>query len=121
MVRILVIDDDEQMLLMLRTMLERAGYEVLVALDGIRGMKACRSTPVDLVITDIVMPEMEGLEIIMALKREFPSMKIIAVSGGARNKPGDYLRMAAGLGANRTFTKPFDRREMLTAIKELVG
>ena len=121
MPRVLVIDDDEQIVILLRSMLKRAGYEVLEARDGGRGMKLCRSERVDLVITDIIMPEMEGLELIMGLKREFPDMKIIAVSGGARNKPADYLNMASKLGAHRILTKPFERRELLTAVKELVG
>lgn len=121
MARILVIDDDEQMLLFIQTMLERAGYEAMTARNGLEGMKICRNHPVDLVITDIIMPDMEGLEIIMELKKEFSSVKIIAVSGGARNKPFDYLCMAAKLGANYTFTKPFDRKELLMAVKKLVG
>jgi len=118
---ILVIDDDEQMRRMIRTMLERAGYDVLEAADGRIGMKLFRQAPTDLVITDIVMPEMEGLETIMALKRESPPVKIIAISGGARMQPGDYLIVAKELGAHRTLTKPFRRHALLEAVKELLA
>ncbi len=121
MARVLVVDDDEQLLSMIRTMLERDGHQVLDAMDGIQGMKMFRGNPVDLVITDIIMPEMEGLEMIMGLKREFPDVKIIAISGGARNEPGDYLKMAGLLGADRTLVKPFNRVELLMTVKELVG
>ena len=76
----------------------------------------------DLVITDIIMPEMEGLEVIIGLRKEFPDLKIIGMSGGARLQPGDYLNLACALGANRTtLTKPFEREELLEAVRELVG
>ncbi|MGD0397947.1 MAG: response regulator [Syntrophobacteraceae bacterium] len=121
MPQILVIDDDLQTLFLLREMLDQAGYGVLVAPDGKEGIRVCESTRVDLVITDVFMPEMEGLAVIMALRREFPDIKIIAVSGGGRIGPKDYLIVAGKLGANRTFTKPFGCNELLDAVKELVG
>lgn len=121
MPQILVIDDDLQTLFLLREMLDQAGYGVLVAPDGKEGIRVCESTRVDLVITDVFMPEMEGLAVIMALRREFPDIKIIAVSGGGRIGPDDYLKMAGKLGANRTFTKPLGRNVLLDAVKELVG
>ncbi|MGO8943787.1 MAG: response regulator [Syntrophobacteraceae bacterium] len=121
MPHILVIDDDVQMLFLLREMLDQAGYGVLVAPDGKKGIKVCENTHVDLVITDVVMPEMEGLDVIMDLRRQFPGTKIIAVSGGGKIGPEDYLKMAGKLGANRTFTKPFGCNALLDAVKELVG
>jgi len=84
MARILVIDDDIQILEMLGQTLEREGYEVVDALDGKEGMRLYREAPTDLVITDIVMPEKEGVETIMELKRDFPDVKIIAMSGGGQ-------------------------------------
>jgi CheY-like chemotaxis protein len=118
---VVVIDDDEQFLGLLRTMLQMAGYDVLEALDGRKGMRVIENTPVDLVITDVIMPDMEGLEVIMGLRRKFPHIKIIAVSGGARIAPDDYLNIAGVLGADRTFTKPFAREELLRAVRDLVG
>lgn len=120
MKRILVIDDDIQVRQMLKQTLQRAGYEVAAAADGNEGIKLYRDEPTDLVITDIIMPEKEGIETIMELKRDFPDVKIIAISGGGRVVPGNYLEIAHRLGADRTFAKPFDRVELLEAIQQLL-
>lgn len=84
MTRILVIDDEPQVRAMLRQMLEREGYEVVEAEEGEEGMRRYREQPVDLVITDILMPQKEGIETIRALRRTNPGVKIIAISGGGR-------------------------------------
>jgi DNA-binding NtrC family response regulator len=119
MASILIIDDDAQFRSMLRQRLERAGYEVLEAPDGRVGMRVFREERAHLVITDIVMPEKEGLETIGALRRERPDVKIVAVSGGGWIGPQGYLHMAKVLGAHHTFSKPFDWSEMLDAVREL--
>jgi DNA-binding response OmpR family regulator len=121
MARILIIDDDDQIRRMLRQMLDRAGYDVDDAENGLRGIRLFRENPFDLVITDLIMPEKEGIEMIMELKAEFPTVKIIAMSGGARMGPDAYLKLADSLGASRTFTKPIPRQELLDAIRDLVG
>ncbi len=121
MARILIIDDDEQVLAMLRQTLERKGYEVLDAPDGKVGIKLYQEDPTDLIITDIIMPGKEGIETIMELKRNFPDVKIIAISGGGRINPEEYLDMADKLGAKRTFAKPVEREELLKAVRELIG
>ena len=118
---VLIIDDDENMLRLMRKILERKGYEVLDTPDGRKGMKLCRSGHVDLVITDIVMPEMEGLEVIMALRQEMPDIKIIAISGGGRIQSGDYLELASLLGANISLSKPFNPSELIDAVRALIG
>lgn len=120
MKRILVIDDDVVFRQMLRKVLERAGYETTEAADGKEGIELFREAPADLVITDIIMPEQEGIETIQELKRDFPGVKIIAVSGGGRLDPKEYLKTAEQFGAVRTFNKPFDREEFLDAIRELL-
>jgi len=120
MTRILIIDDDIQILKMLRKTLEREGYEVVDATDGNKGLKLYRKDPADLVITDIVMPEKEGIETIIDLRREFPEAKIIAMSGGGQIEAESYLSMAKRLGAQRTLTKPFQNEELLEAIEALV-
>ena len=120
MARILVIDDEVQVRAMLRHTLEREGYKVVDAPDGKAVMRLCREQQVDLVIADLIMPEMEGIETIMELRREFPGVKIIAISRGGHVGPEAYLRMARSLGARRTFTKPFERNEMLEAVRQLV-
>ena len=121
MANILIIDDDDQFREMLRQMLERAGYEVVEASDGKEGLKLFRENQVDLVITDIFMPEKEGLEVIMEFRRNFPDKKIIAISGGYRKiTPEESLKMAEAFGAKYTFKKPVDRQALLDAIKELL-
>lgn len=121
MARILVIDDDEQIRIMFRNMLERDGYEVICASNGKEGIRLYRENPADLIITDLIMPEKDGMEIIMELKRDFPEVKLIAVSGGGHIKPDEYLSIANLLGAQCSFTKPFERDEILKAVKELMG
>ena len=120
MARILIIDDDEKFLKMFQQMLERAGHEIMTAPNGKVGTKLFRKDPTELIITDIFMPEKEGIETIIELKNEFPTVKIIAISGGGRKGNFKYLEAVEALGASRTFSKPFERQEMLEAIEELV-
>jgi DNA-binding NtrC family response regulator len=118
MARILIIDDESQIRSMLRLMLERVGYEIAEAPDGIEGIRQYRENPADLIITDLIMPNKDGIGMIIDLKKEFPKVKIIAMSGGGVNRPEGYLDGAKKLGATRTLTKPIDRDEMLKAVKE---
>ncbi len=120
MARILIIDDDEQLLAMLRQMLEREGYEILEASDGKEGLRRFRENPTDLIITDLIMPEKEGIETIMELRRDFPDVKIIAISGGGRVDPWQYLSIAKSFGVQYTFAKPIERKELLNAVRELL-
>ena len=118
MALILIIDDEPQIRSMLKLMLERDGYEVAEAPDGIEGIRVFRQNPAELIITDLIMPNKDGIGLIIDLKKEFPNVKIIAMSGGGLNKPEGYLKGAKKLGAACTLTKPIDRDEMLRAIKE---
>ena len=120
MALILIIDDEPQIRSMLKLMLERDGYEVAEAPDGIEGIKIHRQNPADLIITDLIMPNKDGIGMIIELKKEFPDVKIIAMSGGGLNKPEGYLRGAKKLGAACTLTKPIDRDELLRAIKDVL-
>jgi len=120
MARILVIDDDEQVLDMLYESLTREGYDVLRASNGEQGLRLYRQEPVDLIITDIIMPEKEGIETIIELRQDFPDVKIIAMSGGGRIGTKDYLHLAKIFGVQRTFTKPVAREQLLDAIKALL-
>ena len=121
MARILIIDDDVQILDMLRQTLECEGYEVVDASNGKEGIRLYRENPADLIITDIFMPEKEGIEMIIELKRDFPDVKIIAISGGGRISPEEYLCMAKKLGARYTFSKPVEREKLLAAVRKLIG
>jgi len=120
MARILIIDDEPQIRSMLKLMLEREGYEVVEAPDGVEGIKVYRQNPADLIITDLIMPNKDGIGMIIDLKKEFPDVNIIAMSGGGLNKPDGYLKGAKKLGAACTLTKPIDREEMLKAVKDIL-
>lgn len=120
MARILIIDDEPQVRTMLREILEDEGYEVVDAADGNVGLKLYRDEPADLVITDLIMPEKEGLETIRELRRDFKEAKIIAVSGGGRVIPKDYLKVAQKFGALRIFGKPIQFDEFLRAVADLL-
>jgi CheY-like chemotaxis protein len=120
MAHILIIDDDDQFRTMLRQLIERNGHEVEEASGGKEGIQLYRENPTDLIITDLIMPGKDGIETIQELKKEFPDIKIIAISGGGRLGPQDYLHLAKMLGARRTLTKPIDLPELLKAIDELL-
>lgn len=121
MARIVVMDDDEQVRELLQDILQANNHEVMVAEDGAQGMIKCREFQPDLVITDIVMPEQEGIETISKLRQEYPDLKVIAVSGGGQVAPETYLKIAECMGANRTLPKPFKRKDILDAIDELLA
>lgn len=120
MARILIIDDEPQIRSMLKLMLERDGYEVVEAPDGVEGIRVYRQNPADLIITDLIMPNKDGIGMIIDLKKEFPEVKIIAMSGGGLNKPDGYLKGAKKLGAACTLTKPIDREEMLRVVAAIL-
>ncbi|MCJ8501903.1 response regulator [Desulfatitalea alkaliphila] len=124
--RVLIIEDDDYVQNMLKQTLERAGYDVAAAANGAEGLKLYESNqqvsaPFEVVITDLIMPEMEGIETITMLRKRNPDVKVIAISGGGRNRPEDYLFLAEKLGADRTFSKPVDRQALLDAVAELVA
>ena len=121
MAKILVIEDDEIVRGVIRRVLQSKGFDVLEASDGKQGVDVFREKSADLVITDIVMPNKEGLETIRDLRRLDPQVKIIAISGGGRNTPDDYLDVAEKFGAMRTFEKPFEWDDLIQAITELLG
>ena len=120
MSKILLADDDHQVRSMLKLTLERAGHEVVEAEDGNQAVRLYESNSIDLVVTDIVMPEKEGIETIMELRNMDPQVKIIAISGGGRINPDDYLNWARRFGVRHTFTKPVNREQLLEAISDLL-
>jgi len=115
---ILVIEDDANLRLVLEQMLTAAGYNVRTAVDGKQGTTLCRATPPDLVITDIYMPNRDGLEVIMDLRQHCPKTRIIAISGQITTK--NMLPAASTLGAARTLAKPFQPQELLAAVEEVL-
>jgi DNA-binding response OmpR family regulator len=121
MARILLIEDDNEVRTMLRLTLIHFGHTVIEARNGREGLELFKRANADLVITDIVMPEKEGLEVLIELReKQIPPVKIIAISGGGRQKAGDYLRLAKLMGAARVLAKPFSNEVLLAAIDELL-
>ncbi len=121
MARILIIDDEDELRSMLRQMLEQAGHEVTEAVNGAEGIQLYEQDTHDLIITDIIMPEKEGVETIIALRRADPDLPIIAISGGGRLEATDFLTMTKKLGARRTLSKPFRRDQLLEAVGECLA
>jgi DNA-binding response OmpR family regulator len=120
MKKILIIDDEPHILLMLKKMLERYNYEIDMATNGAEGIELYKLYKPDLVITDIIMPEKEGLETIREMKRLNSDLKIIAMSGGGKVSAESYLKIAGIFGASKSIAKPFSMKEMLVAIQELL-
>ncbi len=106
---------------MIRATLEGMGHTVTEASNGQEGLVQYESSPADLVLTDLIMPEKEGMETIMELRKKYPAVKIIAMSGGGRMTPANYLHIAQRLGAGRVLSKPFHSEELAAAINGLLS
>ena len=120
MARILLIDDDDSARSVLRLILNQFGHLVIEARNGREGIELFMDANADLVITDIVMPEKEGLEVLKEMRKMIPDVKIIAISGGGRVNPTDYLRMAKFLGAAKVLAKPISSEALSGAINEVL-
>jgi len=121
MALILVIDDEEGMRALLRGLLEKEGHKVLEAPDGMAGIRLYQENRPDLVITDIFMPEKEGTQTILELRKNNPNVKIIAISGGELAARIDVLGTAKIFGALRVLAKPFRLEDMRQAVNELLA
>lgn len=118
MARILLVDDEPGLRQYLRMILEGARYEVVEAHDGVEALQAARSLRVDLLLTDLVMPNKEGIDLIQSLRRSQNQMKIAAMSGAGN---GTYLTMARMLGADEVLAKPFSAEKLLTTLAALLS
>lgn len=121
MARILVIDDDELTRFTLQEILEEENYEVTVAVDGVEGLALFTAQPFPLVITDLYMPKKEGMEVISELRRDYPGVKIIAISGAGRVDLSNILKAARKIGADLVIPKPFTNDEILDCVKECLA
>jgi DNA-binding NtrC family response regulator len=119
MARILVVDDDEQIRIMLEIALSRDSHEVVTAENGALASMRQSERPADVVIMDIIMPEKEGFETIIEFRREYPKTKIIAISGGGRLGPDQYLKLAKTMGADFIFEKPLQMLQLREVIHSL--
>lgn len=120
MIRILLVDDDELLRPTVAQALTERGFAVVEAADGEQAMKRFRAEQPDLVLTDLVMPNQEGIETIVQLRRLAPHLGIIAMSGGVARNPENYLKIAGALGANRTLRKPYSVAELFAAVTEVL-
>ncbi len=118
---ILVIDDDPAVREVVREMLRGEGHEVSTAENGRQALQALAADVFDLVVTDLIMPEQEGIETIAEIRRRDPDIPIVAMSGGGRLGPGDYLETARFLGADATLAKPFGRQELIAIVEKLLA
>ena len=131
MANILIIDDERDVRIVLKEVLQREGYDVTLAVNGREGLQKLESGGADLVITDVIMPGIDGVAIVGEIREMHPEMPIIVISGGGNVAPMNYepgaistsayLASAKTAGADRTLTKPFERKELVFAVKELLG
>jgi DNA-binding response OmpR family regulator len=120
--RLLVIDDDNLVRAALTDMLQTAGFEVVTASNGRLGLELLDTSPVDAIITDILMPEQEGLETIREARQRFPEIRILAISGGgAGGGETQLLRFAESFGADQTLSKPFTGSQLVAAVRTLLA
>jgi len=117
---ILIVEDDLELREMLRISFARKKFTVLEAENGRDAILHFKPSVTDIVITDLIMPDEDGLKVIMKLKEQKPSIRIIAISGGGKVGPGNYLNLAKALGANAVFSKPFSINDLMIKIDELL-
>lgn len=130
MARVLVIDDEEDIRSVLKQVLEREGHEVSVAADGAEGMAHMQAHGADIVITDIIMPGIDGVASLQQIKKKWPNVPVVVISGGGNVAPKDYepgaiatsayLASAQNAGADVTLTKPFERRKLIDTLNEVL-
>jgi CheY-like chemotaxis protein len=118
---ILLVDDDDLFRTMLAKKLAKFGYETLELRSGKDALTKYEQGHIDLLLTDLVMPEKEGLETIMELKSKYPQAVVVAMSGGGRGSAENYLELAKALGANHVLTKPFSDEDLKKTIQEAIG
>ena len=122
MSRILIIEDEEDLRAPIRAVLERADHSVVEAANGADGIECLRQSTFDLVITDVLMPEVDGLVVIQTIAREFPDLKVLAMSGGGMRVPAAYnLTVANAFGADGILRKPFGIEELDRAVRDVLA
>ena len=121
MARVLVVDDQPEVRRVMLRLLQRAGHTIAEADGGAEGLRQVAAQPVDLVVTDLFMPDMDGLEFIRELARRRPGTKVIAVSGGGFMEAASILAVASTLGAVRTLSKPYDPSRFLALVEEVLA
>ena len=119
--RILVVDDNEDLRSTIQALLRADGFDVAVAGNGQAALELHQSRPADVVITDLFMPDKDGIETIIELKKLYPTVKIVAMSGWTSTQGSDYLQVAREIGAAVTLQKPFDPLELSRVVRQLAS
>ncbi len=119
--KILLVDDEEAIRKMVRAVLGSELYEFGEAVNGLDAQAMLEKQKFDLIISDVIMPDCDGIELVMAIRKKLPDVKVIIMSGGGRVRAGHYLDLASKLGATRVFEKPFDTAALRQAVKELLS
>jgi CheY-like chemotaxis protein len=117
---VLLVEDDKELREMLKMSLLRNGFTVMEAENGKDAIVHFKPLITDLVVTDLIMPEEDGLKVVIKLRELKPSIKIIAISGGGKVGPGSYLNLAKALGADAIFSKPFSINDLISKIELLL-
>jgi len=117
---VLIVEDDKELREMLKMMLKRKNFTVLEAENGKAAITHFKPTLTDVVVTDLIMPEEDGLKVVIKLRELKPSIKIIAISGGGKVGPGSYLNLAKALGADAVYSKPFSLNDLVEKIEQLL-
>lgn len=121
MARILVVDDDAMVRGTIRASLQRAGHQIIEAGDGLEAIATLERESVDLVVSDIIMPEVDGIGLLLKLRKQYAALKVIVISGGGRTQNVDFLRMAETLGADRVLAKPFTPDQLQSAVQAVLA
>jgi CheY-like chemotaxis protein len=121
MATILVIDDEDVDRMLVSELLRAEGHDVVEAADGVEGIAAFEKTGVDVLITDMMMPEKDGFETISEIKRKSPDLKIMAISGGGAYNDLSSLEMVKFVGADSTLTKPISAESLIAAVNDLLA
>jgi DNA-binding response OmpR family regulator len=121
MAKLLLVDDNQELLGIQGEFLRMSGHEVLTAANGGEALAHAARETFDLVITDIIMPDKDGIEVIVALRKNMPALKVIAISGGGRLNAKDYLSIARKLGASATLAKPFSGSELVATVAQVLA
>ncbi len=118
---ILLVDDEESIRKMVRAVLGEEEYAFTEASNGVEALEIMETQSFDLIITDVIMPDCDGIELVMTVRKKLPDIKVIVMSGGGRVRADHYLNLAEKLGAARVFEKPFNTAELRETVSELLS
>lgn len=120
MKKILLVDDEEMIRKMVVAVFNHSEYSITEVCNGVEALKVLETASFDLIITDVIMPDCDGIELVMSVRKKLPDIKVVVMSGGGRVQADHYLNLAEKLGATRVFEKPFDTMEFRQVVHDLL-